>query len=113
MFRDGNLLSNFPFERKYSLRNTVQRWLFFTAKRLAKRVLPKTMRKVLRKHREKHREFYGFQNHPFQWYGIHDSSYILRQLKKGATSINSILVIDYIKHIKNDINENFIIFKKF
>lgn len=104
LFRDGNLLSNFSFERKKTLKNSVQRRLFFLAKRVAKRVLPETMKKAL----IKYRELYGFQNHLLQWYGIHDYPYVLKQLKKGAKNINAILVIDFVKKMKNNTDETII-----
>lgn len=101
LFRDGSFSQNF-LTNGYKAPNNKNIWLGL--KNMAKYILPETIKQILRKKRQFIRHLSQFQNHPLQWYGIYHSNYIVKQVINGATNINSIIVLDYLKIIKENVN---------
>ena len=72
---------------------------FFSKNKLtpiAKRVLPTEMKKWVKKELEKR----TFREHPMAWYGMFEDGYVRDKIVEGASTINSLLAIDYIKEIQ-------------
>lgn len=94
LFRDGHIsdkANSIPI--KYSYKNNLLKKYFVY---IAKSILPEFIKKII----IQQRHLTQFDNHPLQWYGIHDPDYVCDQIKKGATMINAFLSMDYFTTIE-------------
>lgn len=96
LFRDGNLSGE--MRELLGLPKSQYRIMKKVLINKIKNLLPENIKKPLRKARE----IRSFKEHPMAWYGIHDYEYVANQIRNGATIINSILAIDYIKKLHKE-----------
>jgi asparagine synthase (glutamine-hydrolysing) len=100
LFRDGNIHSTLLADRD---KISVNKSLMVGLKNIAKNILPEKTKQILRKQRQFFQHLSQFQSHPLQWYGIYHSNYIAWKIISGASNINSIIVLDYLRIIKEKI----------